>query len=71
VLFHIIEQSSLEETTMLYLAAVKYVSDVKWKFDLQLKYAAPHWNTKLRIGKELLKETGPESDQSRSGNPLS
>jgi hypothetical protein len=41
------------------------------KIDLQLRYAALYWNTKLRLGKELLKETGSEVYQSRSGNPLS
>jgi hypothetical protein len=71
VLFHFIEQTSLEKKTMLYLAAVKCVSVVNWKFDLRLRIATPHWNTKLRPGKELMKETGSENDQSRSGNPLS
>jgi hypothetical protein len=69
VLFHIIEQTSLEKTAMLDLAAVKCVSAVKRKFDLKWRHAAPHWNTKLSLGEERLKEIGSENDQSRSGNP--
>jgi len=51
---------------MLDLAAAKYVSAVKRKFDLKWRHAASHWNTKLRLGEELLKDTGSETDQSRS-----
>jgi len=56
---------------MLDLAAAKCLSTVKGKFDLKLRHAASQWNTKLRLGEELLKDTGSENDQSRSGNPVS